>query len=150
MSKCPTCGSALTSQLRQTMNQNDQLYRRSRRQFQRSIEDYVRQSRVAKLDSCILCVQKHVSRAMIYHEQFMMAQNSGTSDGTARVNKVVNHLKILGHLGCAIQQSQQFTELNEQLIINERNYRYNMISPDWNTIIQLITKILQEEEQKKS
>ena len=45
-----------------------------------------------------------------------------------------NHLKILGHLGCAIEESEDFSELNELLIQTERNYRYEGLGPDWEKI----------------
>ena len=52
---------------------------------------------------------------MIYYEELMTAQGSGTADGTASVSVMKNHLKILGHLGCAIEESEDFTELNALL-----------------------------------
>ena len=64
--KCPTCGA-----------------RRNRESMMRRFEDeigrFLRENRFVKMDSCILCVQKHVSRAMIYYEELMTAQGSGTA-----------------------------------------------------------------------
>lgn len=148
MSTCPTCGSVSknTNINRDNSMINTREYGRTLRRFQMNIQDYMRSTKSVKLDSCILCVQKHVSRAMIYHEQLLMSKGSGKEDGTAKINEVKNHLKIIGHLGCAIQQSEQFIQLNEFLISTERNYRYNYIAPDWTKIIQLISKVLEEQE----
>lgn len=119
--KCPTCGA-----------------RRNRESMMRRFEDeigrFLRENRFVKMDSCILCVQKHVSRAMIYYEELMTAQGSGTADGTASVSVMKNHLKILGHLGCAIEESEDYPELNAMLIETERNYRYEGLGPDWGKI----------------
>ena len=60
----------------------------------------------------------------------MTAQGSGTADGTASVSVMKNHLKILGHLGCAIEESEDYPELNTLLIETERNYRYEGLGPD--------------------
>ena len=100
---------------------------------------YLKDHRIVKLDSCILCVKKHVSRAMIYYEELLTAENSGKADGSAAVNVPMNHLKILGHLGCAIEESEDFTELHTLLLKTERDYRYNGISPDWKAIAEQIS-----------
>lgn len=125
---CPTCGARFERE-------------RMMHRFDYSITDFLRQNRVAKLDSCILCVEKHVSRAMIYFDELLTAKGSGTSTGTASVNIPMNHLKILGHLGCAIEESEDYTELNTYLIDAERDYRYEGISPDWSTISSLISDV---------
>ena len=121
--KCPTCGA-----------------RRNRESMMRRFEDeighFLRENRFVKMDSCILCVQKHVSRAMVYYEELMTAQGSGTADGTASVSVMKNHLKILGHLGCAIEESEDYPELNAMLIETERNYRYEGLGPDWGKIME--------------
>ena len=65
---------------------------------------------------------------------------SGTSDGSASVSVMKNHLKILGHLGCAIEESEDFTELNDLLIQTERNYRYEGLGPDWEKILDFLSK----------
>ena len=118
---CPTCGNA-------------QARVRMMRRFEDEIGHFLRENRFVKMDSCILCVQKHVSRAMVYHEELMTAQGSGTADGTASVSVMKNHLKILGHLGCAIEESEDYPELNALLIETERNYRYEGLGPDWGKI----------------
>ena len=119
--KCPTCGAR---RFRET----------SMRKFEDEIGRFLHENRFVKMDSCILCVEKHVARAMVYHEELMTAKDSGASDGTASVSVIKNHLKILGHLGCAIEESEDFTELNELLIRTERNYRYEGLGPDWEKI----------------
>ena len=123
--KCPACGA-------RRFREN------SMRRFEDEIGRFLRENRFVKMDSCILCVEKHVARAMVYHEELMTAKDSGASDGTASVSVMKNHLKILGHLGCAIEESEDFTELNELLIQTERNYRYEGLGPDWEKIITAI------------
>ncbi len=66
---------------------------------------------------------------MIYYEELMTAQGSGTADGTASVSVMKNHLKILGHLGCAIEESEDYPELNAMLIETERKSRYAAQGP---------------------
>ena len=126
--KCPACGA-------RRFREN------SMRRFEDEIGRFLRENRFVKMDSCILCVEKHVARAMVYHEELMTAKDSGTSDGTASVSVMKNHLKILGHLGCAIEESEDFTKLNELLIQTERNYRYEGLGPDWKEIMQEISNV---------
>lgn len=126
--KCPACGA-------RRFREN------SMRRFEDEIGHFLRENRFVKMDSCILCVEKHVARAMVYHEELMTAKDSGASDGTASVSVMKNHLKILGHLGCAIEESEDFTELNELLIQTERNYRYEGLGPDWKEIMQEISNV---------
>ena len=125
--KCPACGA-------RRFREN------SMRRFEDEIGRFLRENRFVKMDSCILCVEKHVARAMVYHEELMTAKDSGASDGTASVSVMKNHLKILGHLGCAIEESEDFTELNELLIQTERNYRYEGLGPDWEKITESLTR----------
>lgn len=115
--------------------------------FENDIIQMLHSVSLVSLDSCILCVQKHISRAMTYYEEMLTASNSGMSDGTASVNMKINHLKVLGHLGCAIEESDDFTELHQLLIDYERAYRYEGISPDWKKLAAEIVKV--EESQKK-
>ena len=125
---CPVCGASRRRE-------------EHMRRFHDDIIDTLRSVTVVSLDSCILCVQKHVSRAMVYYEEMLTATDSGTPDGTASVNLKVNHLKVLGHLGCAIEESTEYRELNELLIKHERAYRYEGISPDWPLIATEIEKV---------
>jgi hypothetical protein len=111
------------------------------RRFNDDILSFMRDVSIVSLDSCILCVQKHVARAMVYYEELLTARESGMTDGTASVNVKLNHLKILGHLGCAIEESTDYTELNQFLITQERAYRYEGISPDWVKIAELIKDV---------
>ena len=107
-------------------------------EFHRDILSFLRANRQAKLDSCIKCVEKHVSRAMTYAAELLTANGSGMADGTARVNVYLDYLKVLGHLGCAIEESEDFTELHSELIKAERLYRYEGIEPDWSALSESI------------
>lgn len=125
--KCPVCGA-----------RRDREQRMSR--FESDILSYLRQNRMVKRDSCLLCVQKHVGRAMEYYKEMLTAKNSGTATGEAAVNVMLNHLSVLGHLGCAIEESDDYAEVQDALIEQERQYRYEGIEPDWRYIAALIVE----------
>lgn len=125
--KCPVCGA-----------RRDREQRMSR--FESDILNYIRQNRLVKRDSCLLCVQKHVGRAMEYYKEMLTAKGSGTATGEATVNVMLNHLSILGHLGCAIEESDDYAEVQDALIEQERKYRYEGIEPDWRYIAALIVE----------
>lgn len=109
--------------------------------FHDEIVNTFRSVSIVALDSCILCVQKHVSRAMTYYEEMLTAQGSGTADGRASVNLKINHLKVLGHLGCAIEESEEYEALHALLIKTERAYRYEALGPNWQQIAEEIIKV---------
>lgn len=123
--KCPVC---------------EATHRRAHRlsNFEYSIVEELRRARLIKRDSCIMCVQKHVGRAMTYYKELLTAIDSGMPDGTASVNIKLNHLAVLGHLGCAIEESDNFEDLQNVLLEQERNYRYYGEEPDWSSISELI------------
>lgn len=123
--KCPVCGA-----------RREREHRMSR--FDNDILDFIRQNRLVKRDSCILCVQKHIGRAMEYYQEMLTAHNSGTDDGTAAVDVKLNHLSVLGHLGCAIEESDQFEDLQTAITEQERQYRYEGTEPDWRYLAALI------------
>lgn len=134
---CPVCKAARQRESRMNM-------------FHQDIISAIHSMRLTSLDSCILCVQKHVSRALVYYEEMLTAKDSGTKDGTAAVNVKMNFLKILGHLGCAIEESDDFPELNQMLITNERAFRYEGISPDWKAIAVEIEKVESTQNDKEA
>lgn len=125
--KCPVCGARRERE-------------RTMQRFEQDILEYIRSNRLIKRDSCILCVQKHVGRAMEYYNEMLTAKNSGKIDGTAEVNIMLNHLAILGHLGCAIEESDDYFDLQTALLEQERAYRYEGIEPDWRYIAALIVE----------
>lgn len=122
---CPVCGKHRENERRM-------------RQFNLGILDFIHDQRIVKMDSCILCVKKHVGRAMVYYEEMLTAKDSGKSDGTASVNVPLNHLKVIGHLGCAVEESEDFTELHQTLLQMERDYRYEGIAPDWVKLANMV------------
>lgn len=126
--KCPVCNAS-----------------RERRYLMGNLEDqiitWLRDNNVTPFDSCILCVEKHVGRAVILWEELLSAKQSGTEDGTARVNIYKNHIKILGHLGNAYDESADYSELHDFLKIAERNYRYEGTAPDWPTLLALMEAV---------
>ena len=95
----------------------------------------------AASDSCILCVEKHVGRAIVLWEELLSATGSGTKEGEASVNVYRNHIKIIGHLGNAYDESADFVELHEMLKEAERNYRYEGIVPNWEVILKDMERV---------
>lgn len=126
--KCPTCGAI-----------RERLGRMER--FEDEIVRWLRETNAAASDSCILCVEKHVSRALVLWEELLSAAGSGAKDGSAAVNVYRNHIKIIGHLGNAYDESADFPELHELLKAAERNYRYEGIAPDWPALLAAMGKI---------
>ena len=126
--KCSSCGARIDRE-------------RQMGRFNEDILRFIKNNRIAKLDSCIFCVKKHVGRAMIYADELLSAENSGTSNGTAAVNVPMNILKIIGHLGCAIEESEEFADIHAALIKAERQFRYEGITPDWQQICDLIDQV---------
>ena len=120
--KCPTCGAIRERMGRMT-------------RFEDEIVHWLRETNAAASDSCILCVEKHVSRALVLWEELLSAAGSGAKDGSAAVNVYRNHIKIIGHLGNAYDESADFQELHELLKTAERNYRYEGIAPDWPALL---------------
>lgn len=125
--KCPVCGARREREQRMS-------------RFESDIIDFLRSQRFVKLDSCIICVQKHVGTAMQYHAELLKAKNSGKGDGTAAINVKRNHLKIIGELNCAIDESAEYTDLHTALIAQERQYRYEGIEPNWDALAGLIVE----------
>lgn len=120
--KCPTCG-AIRERVRHMGRFEDEIVR------------WLRETNAAASDSCILCVEKHISRAMILWEELLSASGSGTKDGVAPVNVYRNHIKIIGHLGNAYDESADFPKLHQLLKEAERAYRYEGIAPNWNELL---------------
>ena len=125
--KCQTCGARIDRE-------------RTMSRFETDVLSFLRHNRFIRRDSCILCVQKHIGAAMQYYREMLNAKNSGTVSHTAVVNIKLNHLSIIGELQCAIDESMEYTELNEAIIQQERNYRYEGIEPNWEIIAALIVK----------
>lgn len=124
---CPVCGAKRERE-------------RTMARFESDILDYLHRNRLVKRDSCILCVQKHIGRAMEYYKEMLTANGSGTAEGTAAVNVKLNHLSVLGHLGCAIEESDEFADLQAAIIKEERKYRYEGVEPDWIYLAALIVE----------
>ena len=125
--KCPTCWARRNDEMTMT-------------RFHADIIDFLRGQRVVKHDSCIICVKKHIGTAMTLHDEMLKARNSGTADGTAKVNIQMDELKLIGNLQCALDECEDFPELYEQIKTDERAYRYEGIEPNWPKIAELILK----------
>jgi hypothetical protein len=77
---------------------------------------------------------------MEYYKEMLTAKDSGKADGTAAVNIKLNHLAIIGELGCAIDEADEFSDLQTAIQDQERAYRYEGIEPDWEYIAALIVE----------
>lgn len=128
--KCPVCGARREREQRMS-------------RFESDILDYLRDNRITKRDSCIICVQKHIGTAMRYYAEMMSAKDSGKVDGEAAVNIKLNHLAIIGELGCARDEAEEYTDLYNAIKEQERNYRYEGVEPDWRYLAALIVEIEQ-------
>ena len=77
---------------------------------------------------------------MTLHDEMMNAKGSGNAEGTAKVNLWMDELKLIGNLQAAMDESEDFPELHEQIKVDERAYRYEGIGPNWQKIAELIVK----------
>lgn len=127
-SQCPTCGS------REARNRHMDA-------FQEAFVRYLRENRTIRMDSCIACVEKHLSRAAGYYSELLTASGSGRPDGTASVDAYRAYLRCLQHLGLAIEESDSYEELNRVLLAAERQLRYEGSEPPWRTIEEEMFKI---------
>lgn len=114
--KCPTCNQTRLDAQRTAELDSD-------------IMGWIRSSNAMQLDSCILCVEKHIGRAMVAYDELCSASNSGMSNGEAVINPYKARLLVIGHLGHAIEESYEYTELHDLLQDNERSFRYSCKAP---------------------
>lgn len=75
--------------------------------------------------------------------------STGTKEGEASVNIYRNHIKIIGHLGNAYDESTDFIELHELLKEAERNYRYEGIAPKWEALFKEMERVKSQQINKK-
>lgn len=129
---CPVCGARTRQQGMRMQIIEDEIIR------------WLRENNVTATDSCIFCVEKHVGRALILWEESLSAQDSGTAEGVGRVNTYLNHIKIIGHLGNAYDESADYPELHEVLKKAERQYRYSGTVPPWADILTELKKVKEE------
>lgn len=134
---CPTCGAQRHRE-------------RVMSGFESDLVDWLRLNRIVRRESCLLCVQKHVGRAMEYYNEMITSKNSGNVDGVGAINVKLNHLALLGHLGCAIEECDDFPDLQDLIVAQERQYRYEGVEPDWKCIAELIIKAEENESCKNN
>lgn len=141
MANCPTCAG------RGTIN-NTEFEKRDpfmRHRFEDEIMRYIRSNPTFSRESCLLCVQKHISSAMQYSSELRTAANSGTVDGKAKVDMFKTFLSICGELNLAAEESEQWEDLHAMLKALERSLRYEHILPNFDVVIQEILKIAEKE-----
>jgi hypothetical protein len=129
--KCPSCGQA-------------RLDAQNTMELDREVTNWIRNSNSTQLDSCILCVEKHIGRAMVAYDELCSSDNSGTAAGDAAINPYKARILVIGHLGHAIEESYEYAELHSLLQSDERAFRYSCKVPQWAKIVKLI------EEEKKN
>lgn len=130
---CPVCGARTRQQGHRMAVIEDEIIR------------WIRDNNITATDSCIFCVEKHVGRALVLWEESLSAQDSGTETGESRVNLYLNHVKIIGHLGNAYDESADYPELHELLKKAERWYRYSGTVPPWDEILNAMKKVKDEQ-----
>ena len=123
--KCPSCGQT-------------RLDAQNTMELDREVTNWIRNSNATQLDSCILCVEKHVGRAMVAYDELCSSDNSGTTTGDASINPYKARILVIGHLGHAIEESYEYTELHSLLHSDERAFRYSCKVPQWAKIVKLI------------
>ncbi len=129
--KCPTCSQA-------------RLDAQNTRELDAEVTNWIRNSNSTQLDSCILCVEKHIGRAMVAYDELCSSDNSGTTTGDAAINPYKSRILVIGHLGHAIEESYEYTALHSLLQSDERAFRYSCKAPQWAKIVKMI------EEEKKN
>lgn len=130
-SKCSSCGQT-------------RLDAQNTMELDREVINWIRNSNSTQLDSCMLCVEKHIGRAMVAYDELCSSDNSGTAAGDAAINPYKARILVIGHLGHAIEESYEYTALHSLLQSDERAFRYSCKVPQWAKIVKLI------EEEKKS
>lgn len=126
--KCPTCGA----------RRNDEM---TMQRFHSDIVDFLRERRVVKYDSCMICVKGHIGEAMTKYNEIMKAKGSGKADTQeGKVNIMLNELTVIGNLRAAFEEAEDWPELYEQIKTDERAYRYEGVGPNWRRIAELILK----------
>lgn len=81
-------------------------------------------------DSCVLCVEKHVSDARSAMRK--------TREETDETKREILRLDVIGNLREATDEATAFPELHDFLAVSERDYRYNGNAPDWVKVAELI------------
>jgi hypothetical protein len=116
---CPTCGAERDKAMRM-------------HGFEQGIVQHIREQRLVKRDSCILCVEKHIGKALVLYKELLTAAE------TNNVNVELNHLEIIGNLQAATDEAEQWPELHKAIDTAEREYRYKGNGPDWREIFGMI------------
>ena len=94
--------------------------------------------KVVSRDSCLECVTKHFSAALVLSSEIFAGYNK-------------YEYLFIGHLHEAHEESQEFPKLYAELVKARREYQRKKIMPDFNKIIEIIseTKKVVEEFEKK-
>lgn len=123
--KCPVCGGV-----------------RKRLDFMCRVEDslarFIRENDLAKRESCLFCVKKHVGKALALFRE--LEDFDISHEGKGKIHTLLNHLEIIGNLQAASDEAIQYKELWQFLLASERAYRYEGLAPDWEKIALLIHK----------
>jgi hypothetical protein len=77
--------------------------------------------------SCLECVEKHLGAALVIASEI--------HDGYAY------HLRLIGHLHEAEEESQEFVKLHERIHSARKSYQRNGIIPNWEILAQKIAEI---------
>ena len=123
--KCPVCGGE-----------------RKRLDFMERMEEslarFIRENNLAKRESCLFCVKKHVGKALVLFRELESFDPEKTGKG--KIKAFLNHLEIIGNLQAAADEAAQYPELYTLLLESERSYRYEGLAPDWENIVEMTAR----------
>jgi len=75
------------------------------------------------------------------YDELCSTDNSGTNTGDAAINPYKARFLVIGHLGHAIEESYEYTDLHTLLQDNERAFRYSCKAPEWAKITDLMSAV---------
>lgn len=137
MSNCPTCqGKGVIAR---SIPENEERIIRNR--FNDDVMSYIRRNPNFRRESCLLCVEKHISAAMAYQRELFKAQDSGTVDGQGEINIYMNFLSVIGELNLAAEEAEEWQDLYTMLKAVERTARYEHILPNYAYISAKILEV---------
>lgn len=135
MANCPTC--AGKGKIKDRSDADAVNHHR----FGDELLSYLRRNPNFRRESCLLCVEKHISAAMAYQRELLKAQDSGTADGQGEINIYMNFLSVIGELNLAAEEAEEWQELYTMLKAVERTARYEHILPNYAYISAKILEV---------
>lgn len=104
------------------------------------IAAFIRKNDLARRESCLFCVKKHVGKALALYKELTAFFPCRKEKERCKGKSLLSHLEIIGNLQAAADEACQYKELYSLLLESERSYRYEGLAPDWEKIALLIHK----------